>query len=176
MALTSFSVAAKMPWIFVVTSARLASSLVLVFPFAATSAASAAPLLDCMPATPVAACADASVLCWATTCCSCSPELRGRGLRVCRGGLLVVQRLLELRLVGLRELLLGDLALRHLLVGLVRSGGEVELLGRGRLGCRARCAIAGGWPGCSGARGVTGLATAFDWSGGASVAVSMSLA
>ena len=66
------------------------------------------------------------------------PELRGRGLRVCGGGLLVGQRLLELRFVRLRELLLGDLALGHLLVGLVRSGGEVELLGRGRLGGRAR--------------------------------------
>ena len=62
-AFTSFSAAAKIPWIFVVTSARLASSLVLVLPFAATSVASAAPLLDCIPATPAVACAEASALC-----------------------------------------------------------------------------------------------------------------
>ena len=66
------------------------------------------------------------------------PELPGSGLRVRGGGLLVGQRLLELRLARLSELLLADLALRHLLVGLVRAGGEVELLGRGRFGRRAR--------------------------------------
>ena len=38
-------------------------------------------------------------------------------------------------------------------------------------GAAPAAATAGGGPGCSGAIGVTGLATAFDWSGGASVAV-----
>ena len=44
------------------------------------------------------------------------------------------------------------------------------------LGAAPAAATGGAWPGCSGAIGVTGLATAFDWSGGASVAFSMSLA
>ena len=49
---TSASVAAKIAWIFVVTSARFCSSFDLVLPLSATSLASAAPLAPCMPATP----------------------------------------------------------------------------------------------------------------------------
>ena len=56
---------------------------------------------------------------------------------------------------------------RHLLVGLLLAGLQVELLGRRRLGHRTR----GGnrlppAPCCSGPIGVTGFGTALDWSGG----------
>ena len=62
-----------------------------------------------------------------------------RRVRVLGGLLLVGQRALELRLAGLRQLLVGDLGVGHLLVGLVLAGLEVDLLGRGGLGHRARC-------------------------------------
>ena len=68
---TSVSVAAKISWIFAVTSARFASSFVLVLPLSATSAASAAPLALCMPATASVVWVAASVLPCAMTCCSC---------------------------------------------------------------------------------------------------------
>ena len=103
-------------------------------------------------------------------------ELPRRLVGVGRGLLLVGERLLELRLVGLRELGVGDLALGHLVGDLVLAGLEVDLLGRCGLGHRTGRRDRHGRPGCSVAIGVTGFGTAFDWSGGASVAASMSLA
>ena len=116
---TSASVAAKMPWIFAVTSARFASSLDLVLPLSATSFASAAPLAalhagDARRRSPRAA----SALPCSMTCCSCWRNSAGRGVGVRGRGLLVGEALLELGLVGLRQLLLADLAVGHLLVGL----------------------------------------------------------
>jgi hypothetical protein len=102
-------------------------------------------------------------------------ELPGSGVGMGRSGLLVGEGLLELRLVGLRQLLLGDTIVRQRLVGLVLAGREVELAGAG-LGTAPPAGIDPARPGCSSAIGVTGLAIALDWSGGASVAVSMSLA
>src|SRR5262249_23190013 len=75
-------------------------------------------------------------------------ELGGRGVGVGRRGLLVGQGLLELWLVGLGQLLLGDLSFGHFLVGLVFTGLEVGLLGRCGLWDRA-----GGGDG----RGLAGL-------------------
>ena len=65
-------------------------------------------------------------------------ELAGCGVGVGGRRLLVGERLLEVRLVGLRELLLADVGVRHFLVGLVLAGLEVELFGRRRLRCGTR--------------------------------------
>ena len=92
------------------------------------------------------------------------------------GLLLVLEGALELRLAGLRQLRVGDLGVGHLLVGLVLAGFEVDLLGRGGLGRGPAAGIGAAFPGSSCCSGVTSLGTALDWSGGASVAVSMSLA
>ena len=48
--------------------------------------------------------------------------LPGRGVGMCGSCLLVRQRPFELRLVGLSELRLGDVAFRHLLIGLLFAG------------------------------------------------------
>ena len=131
---TSASVAAKMPWIFVVTSARFASSFVLVLPLSATSLASAAPLAPCMPATPAVVSAAASALPWSMTCCSCCAELRR--VRCRRARPRPSCRPAPARTRGSfdsRQLRLVDLGLGHLLVGLVLAGREVDLLGRRRL-------------------------------------------
>ena len=62
------------------------------------------------------------------------PELAGRRIGVRSRGLLVSKALLELRLVRLRELLVADFRVRHLLIGLLFTGGEIQLLGRRRFG------------------------------------------
>ena len=163
---TSASVAAKIPWILAVTSARLASSFDLVLPLSATSLASAAPLAPCMPATPAVVSAAASALPCAITCLLLLAELAGRRVGVRGGGLLVGERLLELRLVRLGQLLLADLGVGHLLVGLVLAGREVELLGRRRLRApRPRPGSGPPGPAAPAPIGVTGLGTALDWSG-----------
>ena len=65
-------------------------------------------------------------------------ELPGRRVSVGGRRLLVGKRLLEIRLVGLRELLLADVGVRHLLVGLLLAGLEIELFGRRRFRCGTR--------------------------------------
>ena len=62
--------------------------------------------------------------------------LLGSGVGMLRCSLLGLECLLELRLVGVGELLLGDPCTRHLLVGLVLACLQVHLLGRGWLGRR----------------------------------------
>ena len=151
------------------TSARLCSSFDFALPLSATSLASARDLgalhAGCTPAAVAAA---ACALPWAMVAFSCCAELRRGGVGVRRGRLLVGERALELRLARLRELLLGDVRVGHLLVGLVLARLEVDLLGRRRLRHRARPpGSATAWPGLSGAIGVTGFATALDVSGGA---------
>ena len=65
-------------------------------------------------------------------------ELPRCGVGVRRRLLLIGKRLLEIRLVGLRQLFLGDLGVGHLLVRLLLAGLEVELLGRRRFGYGTR--------------------------------------
>ncbi|MCA1673841.1 MAG: hypothetical protein LC799_17110, partial [Actinobacteria bacterium] len=91
-----------------------------------------------MPATPALVSAPACALPLLDDLLLVLAKLRGRGVGVGGGGLLVGQCLLELGLVGLRQLRLGDLRVGHLLVGLMRTGREVDLLGWRRLGHRTR--------------------------------------
>ena len=71
-------------------------------------------------------------------CDSCARNCAGRGVGVRGRGLLVRQRSLEFRLVGIRQLRFADLGVREFLVRLRLPGREVGLLGRRRLGCGAR--------------------------------------
>ena len=135
---TSASVAAKMRCTFAVTSARFVSSFDLALPLSATSLARAAPFGPCMPVTPGRRLGGRLGLALLEDPLLLLAELPGRGVGVRGRGLLVGEALLELRLVGLRQLLLGDPALRHLLVGLVLARLEVDLLGRCRFGHGAR--------------------------------------
>ena len=173
---TSSSVAAKMDCIFAVTSARLASSLDLVLPLSATSLASAAALGALHAGDAGLGLRGRFGLGLRDDVLLLLAELAGCGVGVCGRRLLVGERLLEVRLVGLRELLLADLGVRHFLVGLVLAGLEVELFGRRRFRYGTRGGNRCGGPCCSGPIGVTGFGTALDVSGGAAVAVSMSLA
>ena len=135
---TSASVASKIDWTFAVTSARFCSSFDLVLPLSATTFARAAPLAPCMPATPSLVSAAASALPCSMTCSSCFRYSPGAVSAWAAASFLSATRLLELGLARLRELLLADLAVRHLLVDLVLAGLEVDLLRRRRLGDRAR--------------------------------------
>ena len=95
---------------------------------------------------------------------------------MCGRCLLVRQRLFELRLVGLSELRLGDVAFRHLLIGLRLPAAKLSCSGGAGLGTAPVAGIGTSGACCSGPIGVTGFGTALDWSGAAAVAVSMSFA
>ena len=163
-------------WIFVVTSARLASSFDFVLPLSRDQLRQRSDLAGLHAAHAGSGLRGGLGLALRDDVLLLLAELPGRGVGVLGRGVLVGQRLLELRLVRLGQLRLADVGTGHLLVGLRACPPR---------GWSARPAPASAPPpppgsdtadpGSSGPIGVTGFGTAFDWSGGASVAVSMSL-
>ena len=173
---TSASVAAKISWTLAVTAARLASSFDLVLPFAATSLAMAAPLAPCMPVTPAAVWAAACSLFWAMVSFSC--------WRYSAGAVSACSAAFCLSASAPWNSGSSDFASCSSVTSASAISWLASCLPASRLTCSAgagfgtapAAGIGTGCPGLSSWSGVTSLGTAFDWSGGASVAASMSLA
>ena len=173
---TSASVAVKISWTFAVTWARFASSLDFVLPFAATSLAMAAPLAPCIPVTPAVVCATACCLFWAMV--SFSSWRYSPGARSACSAAFCLSASAPWNSGS------PDFASCWSVTSASAISWLASCLPASRLTCSAgtgfgaapAAGIGTAFPGSSCWSGVTSLGTAFDWSGGASVAASMSLA